>query len=52
MCPVCDGSESIIMGILGNRVHYECRDCGMQYSETATPEYLDMLQTDFNVEGG
>lgn len=30
-CPAC-GATNGPMGALGNRVHYTCRDCGMQWS--------------------
>lgn len=30
-CPTC-GAENAPMGTLGKRVHYRCRDCGMDYS--------------------
>jgi DNA-directed RNA polymerase subunit RPC12/RpoP len=30
-CPVCPG-EGVILGALGTRVHYRCRDCGMEFS--------------------
>jgi len=30
-CPVCHG-PGVLMGTLGNRDHYRCRCCGMDYS--------------------
>jgi len=32
-CPVC-GGPGVILGTLGTRVHYRCRDCGMEFSHT------------------
>jgi len=31
VCPAC-GGEGAPMGALGNRVHYRCRDCGIDFS--------------------
>jgi transposase-like protein len=36
-CPACDGPAGLL-GALGNRKHYQCRDCGMQYSKDASEE--------------
>lgn len=30
-CPSCEG-PGVLMGTLGNRDHYRCRDCGWDYS--------------------
>lgn len=32
-CSLCNGPVGLI-GILGNRAHGQCRDCGMAYSRT------------------
>lgn len=32
-CPACNGDGSSL-GVLGNLIHYRCRDCGAQYSTT------------------
>lgn len=31
-CPVCSG-PGLLLGELGSRVHYRCRNCGMDFSE-------------------
>lgn len=31
-CPCC-GGEGVELGALGRRVHYRCRDCGIDFSE-------------------
>lgn len=31
-CPACDSEETRWTGQLGNRIHAQCRDCGMEYS--------------------
>jgi len=33
-CPAC-GGEGILLGALGNLVHYRCRNCGAQFQEKA-----------------
>lgn len=30
-CPIC-GTESEPLGLLGTRLHYSCRACGLMYS--------------------
>ena len=43
-CPIC-GGPSTMLGQLGNRVHYRCRNCGMdhssQYDEPERGEFQD-----------
>ena len=34
-CPVC-GGPAPILGIMGQRVHYRCQDCGMEFGRVAT----------------
>lgn len=39
-CPLCDGGApcdgpGIVLGSLGNRQHFRCRDCGMDFSREA-----------------
>jgi hypothetical protein len=31
-CPACDCGFFVFLGILGNRAHYRCRDCGLDCS--------------------
>lgn len=31
-CPACDG-PGVLLGSLGNRIHYLCRNCGMHFNE-------------------
>ena len=33
-CPMCDGPGTI-MGALGNKLWFRCRDCGIDFSEEA-----------------
>lgn len=35
-CPMCDG-PGVLLGQLGQRVHYRCRNCGMDYSTLDLP---------------
>lgn len=44
-CPQCDG-PGILMGTLGNREAYRCRNCGMEFGKTK--ELPWHLQTDMN----
>ena len=32
ICPACETGEGQYMGTLGNRQHFRCRQCGMQFS--------------------
>jgi hypothetical protein len=32
-CPVCEGGCSLL-GTLGNREHWRCNDCGMEFSRS------------------
>ena len=41
-CPVC-GGQAGVLGSLGNRVHYVCRDCGMQFSKIRKPRKKKMV---------
>lgn len=34
-CPMCWGVNTGPIGQLGNRIHYQCRDCGAQFSKPA-----------------
>jgi hypothetical protein len=36
-CDLCEG-PLMLLGQLGNRVHVQCRNCGMQFSHTAEPD--------------
>jgi tRNA(Ile2) C34 agmatinyltransferase TiaS len=36
-CPMCGGT-GMLLGQLGHREHYRCRDCGMDYSIDAASE--------------
>ncbi len=36
-CPACNG-PGVAMGGLGNRLHYRCRDCGIDFSTDAGAE--------------
>ncbi len=38
-CPLCDSEELIFLGQLGNRLHYRCRHCGMDFSVQAREEF-------------
>jgi transposase-like protein len=31
-CPACGSPDNTVLGILGTRQHFRCRDCGMDYS--------------------
>jgi len=31
-CPAC-GGDGVLLGALGNRKHYRCRQCGMDFSQ-------------------
>lgn len=37
-CPVCDG-EGVPLGALGNRMHYRCRACGMDFNHEGKDGY-------------
>jgi transposase-like protein len=41
-CPACGSPYAVEMGELGNRIHYRCRDCGMDYSMTINKRYPRM----------
>lgn len=49
-CPMC-GGPSTMLGQLGNRVHYRCRNCGMDHSTEFTPEERGEFQ-DFEEDLG
>uniref|UniRef100_A0A6M3IRE5 Uncharacterized protein n=1 Tax=viral metagenome TaxID=1070528 RepID=A0A6M3IRE5_9ZZZZ len=40
MCPFCDGN-AVAMGILGDRVYYRCRDCGLEFSRLEGEEAVE-----------
>jgi rubredoxin len=31
-CPMCDGNDSAVLGMLGYRVYFLCRACGWKFS--------------------
>ena len=35
-CPACGGAGALL-GCLGDLIHYRCRNCGADYSETQDP---------------
>lgn len=37
-CPVCDG-PAMLLGALGNRRHFRCRDCGAGWSRASRPSF-------------
>jgi hypothetical protein len=39
-CPLCDG-QLLYLGQLGRRIHYRCRDCGMECSQDVADTYDD-----------
>src|SRR5208282_6197831 len=47
-CPMCGGT-STMLGQLGNRVHYRCRDCGADHSHDFGEKPRDEFQ-DFGEE--
>jgi transposase-like protein len=36
-CPMCNGS-GVLLGVLGSRAHFRCRDCGIGFSVHLTEE--------------
>ena len=50
ICPGCQ-AENAPMGVLGNRVHYQCRYCGLMYSHEMEDE-ADESETGSDVEVG
>lgn len=43
-CPACgleQWLQTAILGTLGNRTHYRCRNCGAQWSEAADSEKVE-----------
>lgn len=36
-CPMC-GGPGVLLGKLGSRVHFRCRNCGMDFSQGPRPE--------------
>lgn len=48
LCPICDG-EAGLLGHLGYRAHYACRNCGMQFSKDTRPV---VVSTDYTPEEG
>lgn len=49
-CPMC-GGPSTLLGQLGNRVHYRCRNCGADHSSDHPPEERGEFQ-DFEEDLG
>lgn len=49
-CPAC-GGPSTMLGQLGHRVHYRCRNCGMDHSQEYAPEEQGEFQ-DFEEDLG
>lgn len=41
-CPACDSPRLELMGTLGKREHYRCRDCGAQCSHLLEDEEDDL----------
>lgn len=39
-CPVC-GGPATPLGVLGNRAHFRCRDCGMTFNVEVDEVDLD-----------
>jgi transposase-like protein len=33
-CPICDGGHGEQLGYLGSRLHFRCRRCGIEFSQT------------------
>ncbi len=31
-CPACDSPHAVLLGVLGNRCHLRCRNCGIDHS--------------------
>ena len=39
LCPACDSDAAhTLLGQLGNRRHWRCRDCGIDFSEDASED--------------
>jgi transposase-like protein len=41
VCPICGATQSSdesLLGALGTRQHFRCRDCGMEFSHAAAAE--------------
>lgn len=36
-CPQC-GGEGYFLGVLGDLLHFRCRDCGSDWSESLVPD--------------
>lgn len=34
-CPMCNGNDNVLLGVLGRRVHLRCGACGWEHSFTA-----------------
>lgn len=41
-CSLCDG-PLMLLGVLGNRKHMQCRNCGMQFSQEISDEERAIL---------
>lgn len=33
-CPACSGEDAVLLGALGNKRWFRCRDCGVTFEET------------------
>lgn len=42
-CPVCDGPGSLL-GHLGSRAHFRCRNCGMDYSHDTRDDRTELCE--------
>lgn len=37
-CPQCDG-PGVLLGQLGDKIHYRCRNCGVDFNESISPNH-------------
>lgn len=40
-CPACDSPAYVFIGAMGNRDHFRCSSCGVNYSHYNTEEELE-----------
>lgn len=40
-CPACDSPSYVFIGAMGNRDHFRCSSCGVDYSHYNTEEELE-----------
>ena len=45
-CPSCGGPGGIL-GQMGNRIHYRCRNCGMDFSQSTSARHKDGCECGF-----